>query len=83
MNQANEINDQVAGIRLLAHQALLQILYRSWGAPASELMAALRHAKEVMIADSLPKPVTDLQIHWINHEFSLMETSLQARIDGR
>lgn len=83
MTNSAQTNDQIVGIRLLAHQALLQILYRSWGAPAAEVMSNLHAAKEKLIADSLPKPVTDAQIQWIEQEFSVAITSLQARIDGR
>jgi len=83
MNTHDQTNDEIVGIRLLAHQALLQILYRSWGEPATEVMSNLQNAKERIIADSLPKPVTDVQIQWIEHEFGLMITSLQAKIDGK
>lgn len=72
--------ERIAGIRLLALEALQQAIFRFWGAPPEELMAYLERGSEVLIADSLPKPITDEQLQWIEHEFGLMRHSLAARI---
>ncbi|RZZ81412.1 hypothetical protein [Pseudoxanthomonas winnipegensis] len=70
--------EQMAGIRLLAQQSLIQVLYRSWGQPLEFLEKNLRRTHEALKATALQGDYTDQQIAILDQEFSVALTALQA-----
>lgn len=75
--------EQIAGIRLLAHQALIQNILSNWGKPCEALLQDLRRSEEALISSMLTQAITDAQINALKEEFAMAIITVTSRISDR
>ena len=71
--------EDITNVRLLAQQALIQVIFRSWGEPLCAVVSNARRTHEAMKASALQQDMTDEQIEWIDREFNLALKALDAQ----
>ena len=74
--------EQIAGIRLLAHQGLLQNIIRNWGRPAGDLLRELQRSREALTVSMLQSGATDAQIEALHVEYDVAIGAVNALIAG-
>ncbi|MBB3759236.1 hypothetical protein [Xanthomonas arboricola] len=72
--------EQIFGIRLLAHQGIMQTMLRNWGLPPEALLSDLMRSQEALISSMLAQGITDAQIEAVKQEFTTAVMTLNARI---
>ncbi|GEM_PF-7090679 len=74
--------ERIVGVRLLASQAILQNVIRSWGESKEVLLDELQRTREALVATCMQQDMTDEQLDWLRAEFDMVIHSLRAAIQG-
>ena len=73
-------HDVIIAARLLAYQALIQNLIRSWGMSREDLLAQLQRTKEAMKVSGLNNGSSESFQNCIDSEFDIAIRSLESAI---
>lgn len=74
--------DVIVAARLFAQQALLQNLFRSWGASQETLLTTLRRTREALTVDHINNGRSEAFASCVDAEFNIAIKSLESAIQG-